>query len=218
MKIKLILPMITIGLALLLVLSYLFPNQVLDTYTMNLQEESEESLLKLEEGSSISYTMNTGNRPIRGIQPAISKQGGSFEAGLLRYEVYQLETNQLVSDNTYKIGEGEELQYVYLPFLNFEECYGDICIVFTYESNGDTHAIPALLVNDFVRENTVTEKNGQSVPGGLKGYYVYTHNTYPLVYDLKILFLLLIAMSMTCSYQKKKSEDRGGKKWIRKSG
>lgn len=197
MKKRMILPVITISLALLLVLSCLFPKQVIDTYKMNMDEEYTEELLPLEEGSVISYTMNTGARPIKGIQPGIGRQGGSFNEGILRYRVYLTEGNLLVSDNQYALKEGEDLQYVYLPFSEYEECIGDIRIDFTYESGGDENEAPALLINSFRKEATLTVKNGEELTGGLKGYSVYTHDTYPLVYDLRILLCIFLAACMT---------------------
>lgn len=203
-----ILPVITGGLVLLLVLSYLFPNKVLDTYPLNHGgEESREENQALPEGSVISYTMNTGTRPLRGIQPGISAENQSFENGILKYRVYLEADNTLVSENSYPLRElsrsvaesvqggaaaelAHEALFTYLPFQDYEKCKGDIRIEFTYESMGDTQTgileeqepptgAPALLLNE----------------GKIKGYLVYTHNTYPLVYDLKILVFLFLAVT-----------------------
>lgn len=209
MKKCMILPTITLGLALLLVLSYIFPKQVIDTYKMNMDEEYAEELLALEEGSTISYTMNTGARPMKGIQPAISKQGGSFTDGILRYRVYLAQDDILVSDNAYALREGEDLQYVFLPFSDFERCQGDIRIDFLYESGQDGNSAPAFLINSYRKEGTSTAVNGELLEGGLKGYSVYTHDTYPLVYDLKILICLFLAASMTVNFSRKKKSGEG---------
>lgn len=227
-----ILPMATVGLALLLVLSYLFPNKVLDTYQMNISAEGViEEAVDLPEGSIISYAMNTGQRPLRGIQPGLGLQGGLFLEGILRYRVYRQGSNTPVSDNEYSLKEVSEgirdryferkdsedaealfyePMYLYLPLDNYTECKGEIRIEFTYESNGETveyigepaeeqsagrRIVPCLFVNEVRREGTRTEHNGKVLTGGLTGYYVYTHNTYPLVYDLRILVFVCLAAS-----------------------
>lgn len=227
-----ILPMATVGLALLLVLSYLFPNKVLDTYQMNISAEGMiEETVALPEGSVVSYAMNTGQRPLRGIQPGLGLQGGLFSEGVLRYRVYRQGNDTPVSDNVYSLKEvsegvrdhyfartdteaAESLLYepiyLYLPFDNYEDCKGEIRIEFTYESNGETveyigeadegegvgrTIVPCLFVNEVRREGTRTQQNDQTLAGGLTGYYVYTHNTYPLVYDLRILVFVGLAAS-----------------------
>lgn len=235
---KYFLPIITAGLALLLVLSWLFPNRVLDTYEMNISaSKEEERVIPLPEGSVLSYTLNTGNRPLRGIQPGVSLQGFRFAAGQLRCRVYREPSHELVSDNVYPLSEltagmqanldsgmdaslSLESMYTYIPFADYEKCKGDIAIEFSYESMGEVpeaflgvaapaeegaapgeaamrkSAVPALLVNSVQKENTETRYNGENVDGGLCGYSIYTHNTYPLVYDLRLLICIFLAASV----------------------
>ncbi|MBO5292315.1 MAG: DUF2142 domain-containing protein [Lachnospiraceae bacterium] len=227
------LPVVTVGLVLLLVLSWLFPNRVLDTYEMNISgNEEEETIIPLPEGSVISYTMNTGTRPLRGIQPGISLRGGRFVNGQLRCRVYREPSHELVSDNTYSLAElTQSIQssidggadsslawqalYTYIPFADYERCSGDIMLVFSYESMGDVPEqfavaeepdgqqgqdearVPGLSVNETRKENTLTCVNGEEIEGGLCGYSVYTHNTYPLIYDLRLLICIFLAASVS---------------------
>lgn len=220
-----ILPVVTAGLALLLVLSYLFPNKVLDTYVMNISEEGDtEEAITLPEGSVISYTMNTGKRPLRGIQPSIGMQGGPLENAVLRYRVYKKGSDALLSDNEYRLKElsaavlntmqalpegeaaqfAEAARYIYLPLNDYEKCKGEIRLEFTYESNGDEPQrllgdgengliSPYLMTNNVQKDGTAVKKDGVDIAGGLVGYTVYTHNTYPLVYDLRIMVFLFLA-------------------------
>lgn len=208
-KKRFIVPAITAGLALLLALSLLFPKKVLDTYEINKidapPEDEQDRLLILPEGSVITYEFNTGSRPLRGIQPGISLRGGRFEKGVLRCRVYTRPGHVLASDNEYPLSEltesieaeggGERLmqaRYMYIPFENYEACAGDITVEFTYESRGGTAGAPGLLTAD-AGSGAVTRQDGGTVDGGLAGYYVYTHNTYPLVYDLRILLVMSAA-------------------------
>lgn len=233
------LPIITAGLALLLVLSWLFPNRVLDTYEMNIStSKEEEKLIPLFDGSVLSYTMNTGNRPLRGIQPGVGLQGFRFTKGQIRCRVYREPSHELVSDNVYPLSEltqgmqanldsgmdaglSLEAMYTYIPFADYEKCKGDIVIEFSYENMGETpepfnggsvpgddgtapgeaaireNAVPALLVNSVQKENTKTSLDGAEYDGGLCGYSVYTHNTYPLVYDLRLMICIFLAASVS---------------------
>lgn len=222
---KFILPTVTVLLALLLILSYLIPNKVLDTYAMNISGEDDvEEAITLPEGSVISYTMNTGKRPLWGIQPGLSIQGYHFENAVLRYCVYKNRNNVLLSENEYSLQEisasvmtamqtlpddrkeqfADEPQYICLPFAEYEDCKGDIRIEFSYISNGDEpvrmqesqsekEKAMCLMINSVQKDGSETKKDGEILKGSLTGYTVYTHNTYPLVYDLRILVFLLLA-------------------------
>lgn len=245
-----LLPTVTAVLALLLVLSYLFPNKVLDTYVMNLSTQTDtEQEITLPEGSVISYTMNTGKRPMRGIQPGIGIQGGVFTNGVLRYCVYKNGCSVPVSVNEYRLDqlsaavrnalqalpEGADAsvvdtpQYVYLPFENYEDCKGEILITFTYISNGDKPQrmvengraeapVPVLFVNDVEKDGTVTQKDGAALQGSLIGYTVYTHNTYPLVYDLRILVFLFLAATAAAPLDRWRRGMKEGQKEGRQTG
>ena len=214
-------------LALLLVFCCLFPNRVLDTYPMNISgEENTDEILPLSEGSVISYTMDTGTRPLRGIQPGISLQGGRFRTGVIRCSVFTEPGHIQVSDNNFALsgltdnvqqqiagGAAEDIAfqpfYMYIPFQNYEKCKGKITVEFTYESNaempepffkaGMQHIVPGLQSNDVKKEGTATAWDGKVMQGGLTGYYVYTHNTYPLVYDLRLLLCVFLASCIVYS-------------------
>lgn len=245
-----LLPAVTAILALLLVLSYLFPNKVLDTYVMNLSTQSDtEQEITLPEGSVISYTMNTGKRPMRGIQPGIGIQGGVFTNGVLRYCVYKNGGFVPVSVNEYRLDqlstavrnalqalpEGADVsvvdmpQYVYLPFENYEDCKGEILITFTYISNGDKPQrmvedgsgetpVPGLFINNVEKDGTVTQKDGAELQGSLIGYTVYTHNTYPLVYDLRILVFLFLAATAAAPLDRWRRGQKEGQKEGQRTG
>lgn len=198
--ITVLLPIITLLCAFALAASYVFPNKVLDTYVFNMEEENgiEESILMLEAESIVSFQINTGSRPLRGIQVGIHKNGGVFENGMLFTQVYDSGRTTLLSENRYEIKDGLDLQYVYLPFDNYESCVGDITIEFSYDAQGNTaDEMPGLMINTATLEEKETYLDGEMLQGNLKGYLIYTHNTYPLTYDLKLCLFLLLAMTMT---------------------
>lgn len=206
-----ILPAVTAGCILLLIASYRFPNQVLDTYTMNMEEEDDtEKMIPLNEGKTVSLVMNTGMRPLKGIQVGINKQGGIFLEGAFLYCVYGADNHELLSSNSYNLSEGLDLQYVYLPLTDYEKCDGDIIIEFSYDSQSNETETPALMANELPVEGVQTLVDGKITKDSLKGYYVYTHNTYPFVYDLKICVFFFFAVSMAVDYSAFGKKKKGG--------
>ena len=147
---------------------------------------------------------------MRGIQVAISKEGCSQEGVILHYQVYEHSADEtqrfgeLLSDNTYQVSEGDALAYVYLPFADSEKCRGDIIVSFFYESDTEPENPPALLANHTLIDNTLTMKGQQPVDGSLKTMYIYTHDTYPLLYDFRLMTFVFLAASMTVSYSGRK--------------
>lgn len=209
-----ILPILTLLCFAGFIGSLLFPKKVLDTYSINVSEEEgdEEFLIPLNDGTSVYYELNTAGRPMKGIQPGISRQGASLEGVSLCYQVYehsadrQSRLGKLLSDNKYQVSEGDDIQYVYLPFADSEACVGDIIIRFYCEGlSGE--AVPALLANHTLIDHTTTVIGSRILDGSLKVMYVYTHDTYPLLYDFRLMTCVFLAASMTVSYPKRK----GGK-------
>lgn len=218
-KIYIILPAVTILCFAGFILSLLFPDMVLDTYEVNMTEaEGEEFPLMLKAGAYVEYYMDTGAKPLKGIQVGINKLGQDL-GSVLSYDVYTVGKNvnydAPVSQNLYPLTEGADLQYVYLPFENYEACIGKVCIRFYLEGTEET----ALMANRNGTENTETvyfEEGAQGQEGqrqdvSLKCSYIYTHETYPFLYDFRILTCIFLAASMAVQYPKRRSGRRGGK-------
>ena len=136
-----ILPIITLLFLTGFIGSYLFPNTVLDTYVINMTETEgdEELLLPLSATDPVTYEMNTGTLAMRGIQVGINKQGQALSGTTLVYRVYA--EGNCVSENRYAVGNGDDLQYVYLPFENQKDCVGKLKITFQLENEGETDPV-----------------------------------------------------------------------------
>ncbi len=207
--------------------SLVFPNKVLDTYEINMhQEEGEpEVLLPLSYDEPIVYEVDTGDRPMSGVQLGISKRGASQAGRILSYGVYS--SGEMICESEYDISLGDDLQYVYLPFQSAEKCKGKLSIQLTLKktgADGSGEILPGLCANftpvenaglilpeDIVPEPLITgpgsgaksrriyhllkEKEVQ-----LKGYHIYSHDTYPFLYDMRILTFLFLAVSMTTGF------------------
>ena len=214
-----ILPIITLLFLTGFIGSYLFPNTVLDTYVINMTETEgdEEVLLPLSATDPVTYEMNTGTLAMRGIQVGINKQGQALSGTTLVYCVYA--EGNCVSENRYAVGTGDDLQYVYLPFENQKDCVGKLKITFRLENEGETDSVlPALMANHTEVKDTVTtpaqaeselkQPATQTENVSLKCSYIYTHNTYPFLYDCRLLTFVFLAASMAVCYPGKKKEEQ----------
>lgn len=218
--------------------SYLFPNEVLDTYEVNMKEAEgdQEFMIPFTGGISdeIGYAMETDGRELKGIQIGISKGGASLSGANLVYRVYKLPEDanlqeltpeqlnenlndaSIILENYYDLGNCMDGQYLYLPFDKnrstdeTKRCSGKLYITFSYDSNGNTERVtPALFANHGIVKNAATyqageivvdEIAGKQLPQMIKHYYIYSHNTYPLLYDSRVLTFVFLAASMTVAY------------------
>lgn len=214
-KIYIILPLITLFCFVGFLASLAFPDTVLDTYSVNMEEEDgdREIALSLVGDTHICYTMDTNGLAMRGIQVGINKQGKNIN-GLLCYDVYTVngQDETLVSSNAYNLQEGFDLQYVYLPYTDYERCVGKLRIDFYTEGNTQEEQSPALMANHTMTPDTATMSTlDTEFAGSLKGSYIYTHETYPFLYDFRILTCIFLAASMAVQYPKINKKKRGGK-------
>ena len=234
--------------------SYLFPNEVLDTYKVNVaEEEGDTEFVQYFTGAEneIGYIMETDGRAMKGFQIGISKNGQALEGTELVYRVYALNDenrNQelsgvevpnendklsneessgnnnvseideylveevdissmtLLDEEVYDLGTCLDGQYPYLPFGN-ELCAGKIYITLTYRANGNTEPAPGIFMNHSEILHVATYVDGKKMDGNLKCYYIYTHDTYPFLYDSRVMFCILLAATACVAfpaYSKKK--------------
>jgi hypothetical protein len=213
--------------------SYLFPNEVLDTYEVNVKEtETDTEFIQMLTGAEdeIGYVMETDGRCLKGIQIGISKNGASLDGTELIYRVYRLPDDEqddltersLITEKSYDLGSCLDGQYPYLPFGDEVDCTGRLYITFTYHANGNTEGtMPGVFANHSTVDNAATYINGeiicdtvdgQEIPRMIKNYYIYSHNTYPLLYDCRVLTFVFLAASMTVCYPKIKHKTVQSKK------
>lgn len=209
-KAYVILPVITLFCLTGFIASLLFPNMVLDTYVINMAEEEgdTEQLVPLYLGSdhSLYYIMDTQGRSMRGIQIGIAKSGKEFLNTNLVYVVSNDETQEVLSENRYAIKDGQDLQYVYLPYANSDACKGRIRIDFYLEGEEkDGDVSPCIVANhrevkDTVFFDGVIAEDVRTNPSSLKCSYIYSHETYPFLYDFRIMTFVFLAVSMATGY------------------
>ena len=132
-----------------------------------------------------------------------------------------------VSDNAYQVSQGADLQYVYLPFSNYEYCKGKVEVRFFLDAaEEDADAYPALVANHAeIKEAAISVAQIETMTGeqmesddkvSLKCSHIYTHDTYPFLYDFRILTFVFLAASMTVAYPAigKRNKDKGEKEHV----
>lgn len=206
--------------------SYLFSNEVLDTYQVNMTEaEDDEETVHLFTGAEdeFGYVMETDARALKGFQIGISKNGAALTGTELIYRVYrlpdeismdslpgQIGTDELtlLLEKSYDLGSCMDGQYPYLPFDEEGLCSGKLYLTFTYHQNSNTEdAAPGIFVNHGKVDRAATYLNGEISDEMLKNCYIYSHNTYPLLYDARVLTFVFLAASATVCYPGRKRRE-----------
>lgn len=136
-------------------------------------------------------------------------------------QMVQTEGLPLILEKSYDLGACLDGQYPYLPFDDEGLCKGRLYITFTYRANGSTEGLlPGIYANHKKIDNAGTYINGQRVfeegigqeAVMIKHYYIYSHDTYPLLYDCRVLTFVFLSASMTVCYPKlKKKVKEGGR-------
>ena len=188
--------------------SYLFPNEVLDTYEVNIkEEEGDEEFVWFFTGAEdeIGYEMETDGRALKGFQPGIYKGGASLEGTELIYRVYSRPEHSLLFEGSYDLGSCLDGQYPYLPFDKEGLCKGELYITFTFCRNDNGEEVfPGLYMNHGTVKGAVTIIDGEETDMMVKHYYIYSHDTYPLLYDCRLLTFVFLAASALVCYPKRK--------------
>jgi hypothetical protein len=184
-----------------LIASYVFPNVVLDTEPINMEENSDFHI-PLTIGSVIEYKCKTGTQQMAGIQVGISKEGAEFTDGKVVYEIYNGDSSVLLGAGEQLLKDISDFQEVYLPFTGMKEYNGALTIKFYY--TGSETTAPALIANQTKVKDASTYVEGNLITGNLKSYYIYSRNTYPLVFDLKIMLAIFVIVFCTFESKTKK--------------
>lgn len=186
-----------------LVISYVFPNKILVTREVNVETGSE-YYIPLTKESIIEYRCNSGDTPMIGIQIGISKEGAEFTDGKIVYEIYD-NAGTLLGTGEQLLKDIFDVQDVYLPFPGSTQYSGDLLIKFTYA--GSEAVAPSLIANKketVEDEKAATIVDGSQIAGNLRSYYIYSRNTYPLVFDLKVMLAIFVTVFFTLDSKKKK--------------
>lgn len=209
--------------------SYLFPNEVLDTSEVNMREgEGDEEFVYFLTGAEdeLGYVMDTGGRPLKGFQPGILKGTASLDGTELIYRVYSLQDDMnlaeeeislslsgrempLLFEGSYDLGSCLDGQYPYLPLDQEELCNGKLYITLTFRRNDNVEEdFPGIYMNHRMVKEEVTMVGGEQTDMMLKHCNIYSHDTYPLLYDCRLMTFVFFAASILVCYPKLKRKEK----------
>lgn len=197
---------VCLGLSILgLMANYLVPDENILTKSINMAEDNDQ-MIPLEPATEVTYALHS-DYPMRGIQVGINTQGNTFLKGNVLYTVYKTGTQTQVASGSVALSslvpdKTTNIQYVYMPFEDKNQCIGDLTVHFTYDGL-DTGLAPALMANATQLDKTETRVNDVVFAGSLKSYYIYVYYRYPLQLDFKYFILLFGAAFLTVETRKR---------------
>ena len=200
--------------------SFLIPNKVLDTVVANMSEsedDKEEVIYFTSESDEFAYVFTTEDRPLKGFQIGIDKRGQSLDGFTLSYRVYALsdgdsegsstenadpkipERGEMLYQGSYSLSECMDGQYPYLP-MEGDALKGRVMVTFSIVLPDsyvaiDPAGMPGVFVNHGSANDAVTYFNGEKAGYLLKTQYVYSHDTFPFLYDFRIMLFVFLAVS-----------------------
>ena len=187
-----------------LVLGYMKPKQKLETVAVNMSEEGEADVA-LEEGTILDYVCSTKGYPMAGIQVGIRKYGQELTDSVLLCRVYDESGESLLSETLVALKDVDEGQYVYIPFENYKQCSGTIRVEFS--CSAPEGAACGLAVNTVLLSDASTLMNGKEAAFGLKAYYVYKLDYYPLMFDLLTMLMLFLGVFLLGSGKERAADE-----------
>ena len=200
--------------------SFLIPNKVLDTVVANMSEsedDKEEVIYFTSESDEFAYVFTTEDRPLKGFQIGIDKRGRGLDGFTLIYRVYALsdgaskgssaenadpkipERGEMLYQGSYSLSECMDGQYPYLP-MEGDALKGRVMVTFSIVLPDsyvaiDPAGMPGVFVNHGSANDAVTYFNGEKAGYLLKTQYVYSHDTFPFLYDFRIMLFVFLAVS-----------------------
>ncbi|MCR5654845.1 MAG: DUF2142 domain-containing protein [Lachnospiraceae bacterium] len=207
---QILLPIITLLCLAGFIGSYLFPNEVLDTYAVNATEEegdTQQIHWLLSADDEVEYRMKTDGRTMKGIQIGISLPEAVPANTNLSYRLYK--EGALLYEGAYDLSTCLDGQYPYLPFEG-ADASGELRIVFSCSAASESGTQVGIFCNHKTDPDGETVIAGEPSDLALKVYYIYSHDTYPFLYDARVLTFLFFAASCVAdlSFLKKKKEER----------
>lgn len=213
--ISLLIWIMTAGCFALLIVSYVFPKKtyITSAYNVLLGEDDQRFEIPLAPGNIITYEMTTPGKPLFGFQPLVTKKQAIIETGCIVFRIYSRDSyykeGDYITEFRHNLVDISNEQYIFMPTPNYQLCNGNIIIEIFYDNVGvEGQYYPYLVASDTDKVRAITYENGIKTNGSLMCYHVYLKNNYPLVYDMQILLVFLLAIAMTITGYKKYGKDK----------
>ncbi len=188
--------------ALVFVWSSLFPKTAYDTRELHvrLEDGEQEREIVLTPDTTVLFSFSAGDQTVDGIQPCADWGSENCPGGVLLVDVWCMDEG---GERVYA-GQGSaplnaELRraYTYIALPHEGELSGELSFAIRYvPAEGET-AYPSLVATDRDIGECLTVVNEEVYGGDLLLYYVTVRDTYPLLFDAKLVCLLLICIALS---------------------
>lgn len=199
---------------LLIILSYCYPKLAYDITRQHvvLEEEEEKTGIELTEDTVITYYLDVHGKMICGIQPCFDWGSECYPEGNILIEAWHEEgfpgEESYIGGTQVKLDDRLREAYVYAEIPNNGELSGALVFTVRYLPTGTEAQLPQIIMGSKTADNSKTLVNGETVNGDLLMYYASVKKTYPLVFDAKMMFLLLSATALFMTGRKMQEENQ----------
>lgn len=199
--------------AFVFVWSSLFPKTAYDIVEFHavLEDGEREKEIELTPETVVLFSLFVGEADLNGVQPCLDWGADSCPSGVLRVDAWQVSESgeqRYVGQGSAAPDAGLRRAYTYVALPREGELSGEMVFSIRYEPADGEMIYPSLIATDRDLDDCLTVVDGQAYDGDLLMYYACERDTYPLLFDAKLICLLLICIALTMGNAQKKEVRR----------
>lgn len=188
--------------ALVFVYSSLFPKTAYDVveYHVRLEEGEQETDIVLTPETTVLFSFSVEEGHVNGLQPCADWGSENCPQGVLCVDVWRVLENgeqRYAGRANAPLNAGLRRAYTYVALPREEELSGELVFAIRYIAAEGEAVYPSLVATDRDLENCLTVVDNEEYAGDLLMYYVSERDTYPLLFDAKLVCLLLVCVALT---------------------
>lgn len=188
--------------ALVFVLSSLFPKTAYHVvkYHVVLEEEEQEQDIVLTPETTVLFSFSVGEVNVSGVQPCLDWGAENCPSGVLCVEVWQVSADgeqNYVGQGSALLNAGLRRSYTYVALPHEGTLCGELILAIRYAPAEGEESYPSLVATDRDMGECLTVVNDEPYAGDLLMYYASEQATYPLLFDAKLICLLLVCVALT---------------------
>ncbi len=188
--------------ALVFVWSSLFPKTAYDTRELHvrLEEGEQEREIALTPDTTVLISFFSKEQHVEGIQPCADWGAENRPGGQLFVDVWRVDEagEQIYAgQGSAPLSADMRRAYTYIPLSHEGELSGELIFAIRYVPAEGEAAYPSLIATNRDLDDCLTVVNEEQYDGDLLLYYVCMRETYPLLFDAKLVCLLLVCVALT---------------------
>lgn len=203
---------------LVMAVGYLFPKYAYEmtAYHVVLEDNENEIAIPLTAGTVVTYYLEIEDRAICGIQPCFDWGQDTCPEGDIVIEAWHEEgypgAEAYVGGTRIHMDGSLRKAFAYAEIPNQNELKGRLVFTIGYEAAAsDSESVPCVIATDRGMDTSRTFVDGTELEGDLLMYYASLKSTYPLIFDSRMMMLMLLAVGFTTkTVHARKKPDREG--------